>query len=49
MVLYKNFGKDLIAEFPVEDCSITHICVSDRNLFAATSKGTLREYNWPIL
>ena len=49
MVLYSNYGKDLIAEFPVEDCYITHLCVADGWLFAATSKSMVRVYRWPIL
>lgn len=36
-------------EFPVDDCYITSLCVADGWLFAATSKGSLRVYRWPIL
>jgi hypothetical protein len=48
MVLFKNLGKTLINEFPVEDCYITSLCVADGWLFAATSKRSIRVYKWPI-
>ncbi len=49
MVLYRNFGKELIVEYPVEDgCYIVSLSVADGWLFAATSKGTIRVYKWPI-
>lgn len=50
MVLYNNFGKDLIAEFSVKNnCYVLDICVAEDKLFAATNKGTIRVYSWPIL
>ena len=48
MVLYKNFGKELIVEFPVDDCYIVSLCVADGWLFAATSLNSIRVYKWPI-
>ncbi len=48
MVLYQNTGKTLLAEFPVEDCYITSICMADGWLFASTSKNSIRVYRWPI-
>ena len=49
MVLYRNFGRELIAEYAVEDgCHITSLTVADGWLFAATSKGSLRAYKWPL-
>ena len=48
MALYKNFGKELIVEYPVEDCYIVSMCVADGWLFAATSSNSIRVYKWPI-
>ena len=49
MVLYENFGQNLLVEFPLIDCYIVQMQLSGKLLFVATSKGTLRLYNWPIL
>ena len=49
MVIYQNFGQKLIVQFPVKDCAIVSMEVSGGLLFAATTKGTVRIYNWPIL
>ena len=49
MVLYENMGTKLLAEFPITDCYIVDIEVYSNIMFVATSKGTLRVYNWPIL
>lgn len=49
MVLYDNLGSKLLAEFPVIDCYVVDIELYGNLLFVATSKGTLRVYNWPIL
>lgn len=50
MVIYKNYCKDLVAEFPIKDCHITSllICSIQGILLAGTSKGTLRVYLWPL-
>jgi hypothetical protein len=48
MTLYKNYGKELIAEYPVEDCHIISVEVTDGWLFAATSKHSIRVYKWPL-
>ena len=48
MVLYKNYGKELIVEYPVEDCYIVAMCIADGWLFTATSINTIRVYKWPI-
>ena len=48
MVVYQNYGKELVVEYPVEDCHIVGMCVADGWLFAATSKHSLRVYKWPI-
>lgn len=48
MTVYKNYGKELVVEYPVEDCYIISLCVADGWLFAATSKGSIRVYKWPI-
>ncbi len=48
MILYKNLGKTLISQFPIEDCYITALCVADGWLFAATSKKSIRVYKWPL-
>jgi hypothetical protein len=49
MVLYENLGSKLLAEFPIIDCYIVDIEVYENIMFCATSKGTIRVYNWPIL
>ena len=49
MVIYKNYGQELIAEFPVENCVVNNVFVSKNMLFAATNTGNVRCYNWPIL
>jgi hypothetical protein len=49
MTIYSDFGTNLIAEFPVTDCYIVDMEVYENLLFAATSKGTIRIYHWPIL
>lgn len=49
MVLYENLGSRLLVEFPVIDCYIVGMEISESLMFAATSKGTVRVYNWPIL
>jgi len=49
MVFYEEIGTKLLAEFPIVDCYIVDIEVHENLMFAATSKGTLRVYNWPIL
>ena len=49
MVLYGNLGTKLLAEFLIVDCYIVDMELYCNLLFVATSKGTLRVYNWPIL
>jgi hypothetical protein len=49
MVMYSGYGENLIAEFPVENCTINCIYVEDKILYAGTDHGCVRCYSWPIL
>ena len=48
MCVYKDYGKELLVEYPVVDCYAVAMCVADGWLFVATSKHSLRVYKWPI-
>ena len=48
MVLYVNYGRELVAEFPIEDCHVVQAAVKDNFMYLATSKGSVRTYRWPI-
>jgi WD40 repeat protein len=50
LVLYKNKCRELVAEFPVTDCTITSLLISKalKVLFAGTSSGRIRVYLWPL-
>ena len=48
MVVYSNYGQDLVAEFPTQDCYILQVIVKGNIMLAATSKGSIRTYLWPI-
>lgn len=50
MVVYRDDCRELLAEFPVTDCTAESLCIAQEIsvLVVGTSKGTVRLYGWPI-
>lgn len=50
MVVYRNDCRELLAEFPIGDCTAESLCIAREIsvLVVGTSKGTVRIYEWPI-
>lgn len=48
--IYTNRCKNLVAEFPITDCTIESMCLAKEvnMMLVGTSLGTIRLYNWPI-
>lgn len=50
MVVYSNFGQELVAEFPVvSGVYVTDFCVAQELFFVGTNKGSIFMYKWPML
>jgi sRNA-binding carbon storage regulator CsrA len=50
MVVYRDDCRELLAEFPVTDCTAESLFIAQEIsvLVVGTSKGTVRLYGWPI-
>lgn len=50
MVVYSNFGQELVAQFPVvSGVYVTDFCVAQELFFVGTNKGSIFMYKWPML
>lgn len=50
LTVYRNRCRELVAEFPVSDCTIESMCLAKEInvLLVGTSSGSVRLYAWPI-